>query len=319
MIRAFLRALGSAALAVCVSVRVSAANEPSTRDSLQQAGEHFAEGVRLFHDREWHRALLEFERAYELAPDYRVLYNVAICRRSVEDYAGAFHALVRFLAEPSLSGERRLDALELLDEIRPALAQLRVASVPAGAQVRIADAVVGTTPFSSPVVVNPGQVTVVLSEAGFLEVVRQVDLRRGEVAELDIPLTPVVGARHETATQAASSRASHSPRWTNVPAIALLGVAALGVGAGSAFGLATLANKRDLDEVCRAGACPPSSQTLLSAARRDALLSTLGFGLSAAAIGGAVVFVLWPSPAPAADGSGKVRIGGASLGASGTF
>ncbi|HEY6459174.1 MAG TPA: hypothetical protein VIY73_03455, partial [Polyangiaceae bacterium] len=48
----------------------------SDLSDLTQAREHFGRGVRMYQEDDFRGALIEFSRAYELAPNWAVLYNV---------------------------------------------------------------------------------------------------------------------------------------------------------------------------------------------------------------------------------------------------
>src|SRR5690349_8071602 len=65
----------------------AAANDAQQRK--QRASEHFERGVMLYGDGAHRAALIEFERAYETLPDFRLLYNIAHVRMLLEDYLAA--------------------------------------------------------------------------------------------------------------------------------------------------------------------------------------------------------------------------------------
>src|SRR5688572_21286235 len=69
-----------------------AAPEPSA-EAKQEARERFNQGLALFEDGDYGLALIEFERAYAVVPDYRVLYNIAQVNIQLGRYAKARHAL----------------------------------------------------------------------------------------------------------------------------------------------------------------------------------------------------------------------------------
>src|SRR5689334_21096548 len=63
------------------------------------ADRSFRHGVTLFDQKDFPSALAEFERAYALAPEYRVLYNIGLVRFQLGDHAGAYEAFRRYLAD----------------------------------------------------------------------------------------------------------------------------------------------------------------------------------------------------------------------------
>src|SRR5688500_11421447 len=43
--------------------------------AIREASDHYEAGLELYADGEFKRAAIEFDRAYELVPNYRALYN----------------------------------------------------------------------------------------------------------------------------------------------------------------------------------------------------------------------------------------------------
>src|SRR5688500_16492080 len=68
----------------------------------------FGQGVDLFQEGAYEGALVEFEQAYRLAPDYRVLFNIGQARIQLKNYVGAVEALEEYLkqAGKALTAER---------------------------------------------------------------------------------------------------------------------------------------------------------------------------------------------------------------------
>ena len=62
-----------------------------------QASQHFRRGVELFQEEAFRAALAEFQRAYEIAPDYRLLYNIGQTKLELHDYLGAAQSYERYL------------------------------------------------------------------------------------------------------------------------------------------------------------------------------------------------------------------------------
>jgi tetratricopeptide (TPR) repeat protein len=68
-------------------------------ETKEEARMHFRRGVDLFQEGAHRAALVEFERAYQVAPDFRVLYNIAQAKYQVHDYLGATQMFERYLHE----------------------------------------------------------------------------------------------------------------------------------------------------------------------------------------------------------------------------
>ena len=109
-----------------------------------------------------------------------------------------------------------------------------------------------------------------------------------------------------------------------VPAYISFGIGAVGIGAGTYFGISAMNQQKDLDLVCRDGSCPTGTQEDIDAMHRDANLSTLGIGIGVLGVGAGLYFLL-----TAEDGSSHAsceeapciapRVGLGSFGMEGVF
>ena len=68
------------------------ADREADADPRAEASKRFRRGVKLYNDGDFVAALIEFKRAYELEPNYRVLYNLGQTSRELKDYAAALRA-----------------------------------------------------------------------------------------------------------------------------------------------------------------------------------------------------------------------------------
>ena len=319
-----------ATFALCVCRTTPALAQPSAQGASQEASRHFARGIKLFEDDDWRTALIEFERAYAIEPNYRVLYDIGQCRYQLHDYPGALAAFQRYLAEGAdhVTGDRRAQVESDIDVLKGRVARVRVSSASAGVEVRIDDVVIGTTPFAAPVVVSAGRRKVAGSKAGLSVVTRYVDLAGDETA--DVVLDPEPSSSSPPASAAASPEAnvptgslpnSRGAKPSLAPAWIAFAACAAGVGVGTFFGLTAMNDKKELDRECVAKSCPLSSQPLISASQRDALLSTIGAGVGlAGALTGAAYLLLTSGDRPRPNRpSIGVFVDSRTIGAAGTF
>ena len=65
----------------------------------EEASQRFRSGVAFYKDKDFAAALVEFKRAYELVPNYSVLYNLGQTGRELKDYAAALEAFEQYLDE----------------------------------------------------------------------------------------------------------------------------------------------------------------------------------------------------------------------------
>jgi hypothetical protein len=131
----------------------------SASPKMEEAKERFARGLKLYQEANYEAARVEFERAYALAPSWKLLYNVGYCYRQLNDYVAAIRALEKFLEEgrEEIAAERRGEVTTTLADLRTRVASLEIVTNVAGATVAIDDVPVGQSPLQEPVTVNPGR------------------------------------------------------------------------------------------------------------------------------------------------------------------
>jgi PEGA domain len=148
----------------------SAKKRQGLRESLRgPAREAFEHGVVLFEAKNPSGAFVEFERAYELSKDPRLLFNMALADRDQRRFARAVDLLQRELAEGEgvLRAEEMSLAGRALGAFLPFTTLVTVTCDQPGATVLVDDVPVGTTPLSRPVRVDVGERRIVARKEGF--------------------------------------------------------------------------------------------------------------------------------------------------------
>jgi hypothetical protein len=264
--------------------------------ATHEASIHFERGVKLFQDQDSRGALIEFERAYAVSPNYRVLYNIGQCRYQLRDYAGALEAFQKYLTEGDahLTAERRKLVQANIDELGERVARVRISSNRVGADVTIDDTPVGTTPLDSPITVSAGRRKIVLTKSGETDVVRVVDIAGQDTMDLALDFAPTEPPPTPSPSAIDDIPFTVQPvrRPSIAPAIVAFGGAAAGAGVGAIFGIWALQNKHSLDQACVDKECPPSSQALINESQRNALVSTVGFAAGAVSLAAGIAFVV---------------------------
>ncbi|PKN31962.1 MAG: hypothetical protein CVU63_21225, partial [Deltaproteobacteria bacterium HGW-Deltaproteobacteria-20] len=135
-----------------------AGEEPSSAD-VKEARVRYDRAIQLYRQRAYESALVEFQKAYELAPSYRIDYNIAQVYQELGDPAGAMRSLHRHLQDggDQLTGTKRKRAEQELAGLRTKVAELVIRTNLEGAEVTVNEVVLGTTPLSDQVWVNPGR------------------------------------------------------------------------------------------------------------------------------------------------------------------
>lgn len=164
-----------------------APEEPTDR---QRAGDRFRRGVELYAAGDYRAALIEFQRAYEIAPNYRVLFNLGQASFQLHDYAEAKRSFERYLEEGGgeISEDRRTEVELELSTLAQYISTLDVVVNVDGAEISVDGQIVGTSPLGDPAALSAGRREVIVSLEGYGPVTRVVDLAGGEQATVEIDL-----------------------------------------------------------------------------------------------------------------------------------
>lgn len=157
---------------------------------VERARGHFKRGVELYGDGDAGAALMEFKRAYEAAPNYRLLYNLGQVSQELREYPAARDYFERYLAEggPEIDAARRQEVDSALVKISGRIGALQLTSNLPGVELVVDDAVVGKSPLAVPVEVSAGSHRVSAHAEGRAPVARVVDVAGGETVPVHLEL-----------------------------------------------------------------------------------------------------------------------------------
>jgi hypothetical protein len=259
---------------------------PSVRGdgTVASARSHFAHGVKLYEEDDFRAALIEFTRAYELAPNWGVLYNVGQSYYQLRDYDNALRTLEKYVAQggDQIPPDRRSQVQHEIEELRGRVAHVTIkASVP-GADVTLDDAAIGKSPVGEAVLVSAGRHKLTASKVGYLPTTKLVDIAGGDNLTIALDLAP---EPHEPAVVARTEPVAktETPNYTAAAITAGVGVA--GIALGTVFGVAAIDNKANLSKNCDAlKTCPSSEQGEITAFSRNGTISTIGFAAGGAGL-----------------------------------
>lgn len=289
----------SASASAKAPAKPGAKEPPKDAAKLEEARAHRDKGLKLFKDGAFEAALVEFERAYELAPTWRLHYNIALILRQMNDFAGALDRFERFLSEggAEVPADRKKEVDKEIAALRGKVGAVRVAieGAPAGASVEIAidEVPIGKTPLAKPIVVNPGKRRVTATREGLAPVTKLVTVAAGETIDVTIALpspTPTPLAKTAAPADAPRASVSSSGPWIG------LGVAGGLAIFGTVTGVLALGASSKLGDL-RDGA--PSSRADLDAQARTVRawsITTDVLFLGAAATASVSLYFLLKSP-----------------------
>jgi hypothetical protein len=270
------------------------------------AGALVKHGLVLRRERHDAEALDEFRRAYALDPAPRTLAQIALAEQALGKWADAEADLQKALGAGDdswiASNRRVLDAG--LATIHGHLGGLDVEADVKGAELWVNGARVGSLPLAAPMRVEAGSVVVEVRAEGYATARRITSVEPGGSARESLHLVPL-GVPALPEMPPASTRQAEHPlpslpqaepprvipidRRMRFVSFVLMGAGAVGIAAGSYFGVQTLNTKsqRDAYGNCQGQTCPSTGFNLDQQARSYALQSTAWFtgGLLAAGVG----------------------------------
>lgn len=246
----------------------------TARDQVAVAREHFSRGVKMYQEDDFRGALIEFKRAYELSPNWAVLYNVGQAEYQLRDYAAALRTLEGYVREgdAQIAAERRAQVEREIVELRGRVAHVTVVANVDGVDVGVDDAPLGKASATEVLLVGAGRHRLSASRPGYVAASKTVDIAGGDTLTVRFDLVPE------------ASRLAPPPRESPSYALAVLaGVIGVGgIATGTVFGVLTMNGKAALDGECgRAKVCPPSAQTDLDAYARNGTIAGVAFGVGA--------------------------------------
>ena len=172
----------------------------------KEATKHFHRGVALYNEADYRGALVEFKRAYEIAPNASVLYNVGETYYQLQNYAAALAMLERYLNEAGTAAPHRREVEQTLEILRTRVGNVQITTNVPDCEITVDDDLVGKTPLKGPVVVSVGRRKIIAMHNGRAPETRFVEVSAGDTTEIALSLTelarpgagPAVSAGGET-------------------------------------------------------------------------------------------------------------------------
>lgn len=216
----------------------AAAGAPSD-EAVARAVARFEQGQKLYAERDFAGALTEFRKAYEIAPNYRLLYNIGQVCYQMQDYVCARRSRERYLASGagSISEARRQAVVLELAELEKRIGYIEIETDVAGAEISVDDVLVGTSPLAAPVAVSAGRHRTTVLAAGRPSLTRSVDVAGRDTVRVAVVLAHAeAGGEPAPAASppppAAGHHAPASGRDAPEPRSAMTPYAWLGYGTG---------------------------------------------------------------------------------------
>jgi hypothetical protein len=199
-------ALGSTPTAQAQRASAAAGN-------LEAGRGHFDRGVEYYRDGNINAALIEFKRAYDAAPNYRVLYNLGQVANALNDYVEAQRYFQRYLHDggSEVDPERQAEVNAMISKLGGRIASITVICNVAGAQIYVDDVTVGTTPLARPLRVSAGTRRIAAALSGKPRSTRVVEAVGGERLNVELELVDAARPPAAPAPVAAEPDPSSGP------------------------------------------------------------------------------------------------------------
>lgn len=225
---------------------------------MEEAKQRFDRGFELYDEGEYPLALIEFSRAYELVPNYRVLYNIGQVCIQLGQYANARRALEEYREKggEELSRDRREAIEKDLQMLELRTAFLLITTNVEGAEVLLDDVSVGKTPLEPALLVDAGVHRISVRRQGYQPRSARVTLAGGDEQTLALNLEPQPEAKstivvRERLVEEGSSQTLMIAGWVTTGALVAGAIVTGIMGAGEADELEQLkaADSRDYEDL----------------------------------------------------------------------
>ena len=155
-----------------------------------EAQQRFQRALDLYDEGNLDAARAELQRAYDIAPHYRLLYNLGQVAFELHDYPAALSAFERYLSEggSKVPEPRRAQIESDIEKLKGRVARIVLRVDVSQADVFLDDVAVGATPLAAPLVVAAGRRKVAVAKEGYATITRWIEVAGGDSSELTMAL-----------------------------------------------------------------------------------------------------------------------------------
>lgn len=187
--------LVAAMLAPSVALAASPVVPPTT-DQMAEARRRYDRALELSDEGNYDEALLELQRAYALAPTYRLLYNLGVVSAAVHDYVKAIDYFNRYLSEGGfeIDPARITEVQGQLERMRARIAKVSIAVSIPNADVSIDDVSIGKSPIVGPLTINSGRHRISASLPGYFPATSVIEVAGNDNKTVSLTLLRATSA-----------------------------------------------------------------------------------------------------------------------------
>lgn len=287
------------------------------KQKIEEALPHFQRGVELYDENDFTNALIEFRRAYQIAQDYHVLYNVAQTCYQVQNYACALSAFQQYLdgGGSALPRDRRAYVDREISKLKARVAQVTVKVNVPGADILVDDEKVGTSPLDHPLVVSQGKRKISATIDGKPTATKTIEIAGGDSTSITLDIENE--AQPQVVVQPPPP--VHVETRRRVPLVPWIVAGGLGA-VWAATGVVALVFSNDAQTKLNTyGVTAQQIKDSQNNAAAFALVSDISLGCTVVAAGVALVMTLLAKPEPVEKASAHFFVGPTGAGVFGQF
>jgi hypothetical protein len=298
--------LAAAAPARAQEAEATAAAAQPSEEAVREAGKRYETGLGMYAEGEFKLAVIEFERAYSLVPDYRVLYNIGQVRIQLGDYARARQVLEQYLKDGGdrISDDRKKAVQNDLTMLEGRTARLKIITAD-GAEVLVDGRAIGKAPLAEPILLDAGDHRVTVRMDGREPNEMVVTLAGRDASELKVEPGKIIDRNRSVVVvdRQSDTTSRNTWRWATWSAT---GVFAVGAGVTGYLGIKAASDLEELRDK------PGATRAELDSAQRRArtLLFTADvLGIAAIATGGVALYLTLSGPSEPEKDKKKPKVG----------
>ncbi len=210
---------------------------PEKTPQTELAQRHFRMGVTLYEERDFDGARSEFLRAHDLAPSYRILFNLGQVSQELHDWAGALRYYGAYLEAggANVPELRRLTVEDDIQALHGRVAEVTIEIIGGPAELVVDDRPVAAA-SDGVLTLNPGRRRLAATYPGGVTVSRVLEVASGDrlrerfAPPMTRPAPPPAPALLATSAPRAEPRRLPTIAWWTWAATGMVGAAALTTG-----------------------------------------------------------------------------------------
>jgi hypothetical protein len=314
------RALLGSVLAISFAMPAQAQDGAPVAEHAAAQDAH-RRALELFDHGQYSEALAEFKRAYNLAPSFRIQYNIGLSQVALGDPAAAVDAFDIYLREGGdrIPEQRRKQVESEVARLSKQLSWLTLEVEEPNSEISLDGTSLAPGPTSQRLRLNQGKHTVAVRSSDGTIKTQTVQLSGAQEQRLHFD------AQHRSGTSSVSAEGTTSPSPApvaapparKVPWLAWGITGALGVGTGVAGILALNAHADERDAQAKQGVSPTELQDARDKVKTRALVTDVLLAGTVIAAGVSVYFTL--KPGQSEESATALVIGAGSLHLRGAF